>query len=33
MLWAEADSTLFFQFAEGSMQQVGVFRVTPATWK
>ena len=29
MLPAEVDSTLLFQFAEGSMQQVGVVRVTP----
>ena len=30
MLSAEADAALFFEFAKGSMQQVGVFSVTPA---
>jgi hypothetical protein len=33
VLSAEVDSTLFFKFSEGGMQQVGVVRVTPASWK
>jgi hypothetical protein len=33
MLSVEADSTLFFKFAEGSMEQVWVFRFTPTSRK
>jgi hypothetical protein len=33
MLAAEADSTLFFKFAEGGVHQVGVARITPASWE
>jgi hypothetical protein len=33
MLSVKSDSTLFFKFAEGSMQQVEVIWITPATRK
>jgi hypothetical protein len=33
MLSSEADSTLLFKLAEGSMQQIVVLMVTPTTWE